>query len=256
MKWLTLLFFLWPLSSFAVDGVLEINQACIESGCFAGDAPGLPVTLANSGSYRLTSNVDVSSYSTPENQTAIEISGNSVSLDLNGFAVIGPSVCSGFPSTTACTPTGSGVGINSVGPGGNGVAISNGHIRGMGANGLFCSSDCRVSRVIATGNGFSGIVAINRSIVTESTANRNRFYGIEASGLVADSVADGNGTTGVVCSGCSVRDSAFSFNGFDGISFSASSTFGGNKMLSNGTSSITGTALATAPNLCGATACP
>ena len=31
----------------AVDGVLEINQACaVHTGCFSGDDPGLPVTIA------------------------------------------------------------------------------------------------------------------------------------------------------------------------------------------------------------------
>ena len=43
------------LPALAVDGVLEINQACAEStGCFAGDSPGFPVTIQDPGSYRLT----------------------------------------------------------------------------------------------------------------------------------------------------------------------------------------------------------
>ncbi len=35
----------------AVDGVLEINQACaVNAGCFAGDTAGFPVTITGAGS--------------------------------------------------------------------------------------------------------------------------------------------------------------------------------------------------------------
>ena len=34
----------------AGDGVLEISQTCaIETGCFTGDTPGFPVTIASAG---------------------------------------------------------------------------------------------------------------------------------------------------------------------------------------------------------------
>ncbi|MDG2051443.1 MAG: hypothetical protein P8M78_14920 [Myxococcota bacterium] len=40
--------------ALAVDGVLEINQACaVNTGCFSGDAAGLPVTITAAGSYRM-----------------------------------------------------------------------------------------------------------------------------------------------------------------------------------------------------------
>ena len=43
-------------SSWAGDGVLEINQACaVETGCMPGDTAGFPVAILTSGSYRLTS---------------------------------------------------------------------------------------------------------------------------------------------------------------------------------------------------------
>ena len=33
--------------ALAVDGVLEINQTCVvQSGCFAGDTPGFPLTIS------------------------------------------------------------------------------------------------------------------------------------------------------------------------------------------------------------------
>ena len=36
--------------AFAVDGVAEINQTCaVNTGCFAGDFAGFPVTISSAG---------------------------------------------------------------------------------------------------------------------------------------------------------------------------------------------------------------
>ena len=46
--------------ALAVDGVIEINQArAMAGGITAGDNPGFPVNLTESGSYRLTSDLTV-----------------------------------------------------------------------------------------------------------------------------------------------------------------------------------------------------
>lgn len=77
----------------ASNGVFEISQACAEGpGCFAGDDPGFPVTIQNSGSYRLTSSLKSNG-----GGRGIQVldpnvnSGGSyepnVTLDLNGFTV-------------------------------------------------------------------------------------------------------------------------------------------------------------------------
>jgi hypothetical protein len=36
----------------AGDGQVEIHQACVAIGCFAGDAPGFPVEIIAPGSYQ------------------------------------------------------------------------------------------------------------------------------------------------------------------------------------------------------------
>ena len=70
-------------AAFAVDGVLEINHTCAtQTGCFPGDAAGYPVTIAQTGSYRVTSNL-----TSPIDKGAITISAHSVTLDLGGFVV-------------------------------------------------------------------------------------------------------------------------------------------------------------------------
>ena len=85
-------------SALAGDGSREINQACADNtGCFTGDATGLPVKITGAGSYRLTSNLIVPD----ENTTGIEVSTSDVSIDMNGFAII-RSGCEG--ATTNCTP--------------------------------------------------------------------------------------------------------------------------------------------------------
>ena len=55
----TVLLLAFAVPALAVDGVLEINQACaVNTGCSTGDTAGFPVTISTSGSYRLTSNLE------------------------------------------------------------------------------------------------------------------------------------------------------------------------------------------------------
>src|SRR5947207_10653708 len=108
-RWIVMLAIFTALPMYAVDGVVLINQsAALAGNVTPGDTPGFPVTISVSGSYRLSGNLTV-----PDaNTTAIEIDADNVTIDLNGFSIIGPTVCSGVP-VTSCSPTGSGVGITS-----------------------------------------------------------------------------------------------------------------------------------------------
>src|SRR5512144_1730857 len=102
-----------------VDGMKLIDQArAFAGGLTPGDAPGFPVTISQPGSYRLSGNLTV-----PDaNTTAIDITSSDVTIDLNGFAIIGPTVCGGFP--IACTPTGTGIGIHTFDS--NRITVRNG----------------------------------------------------------------------------------------------------------------------------------
>src|ERR1700760_2943950 len=86
-------------SVYAVDGVVLIDQSHALAGNITpGDSPGFPVTISQPGSYRLTGNLTV-----PDaNTTAIQITADGVTIDLNGFSIIGPVVCTSFPTT--CPP--------------------------------------------------------------------------------------------------------------------------------------------------------
>jgi len=91
----------------ASDGVFEINADCAVVGCFDGDSAGYPVTISESGSYRLTGNLTTTNVDT----TLIRVVADNVTIDLNGFSLSGPVTCSG--AQTACSSSGDGVGIGS-----------------------------------------------------------------------------------------------------------------------------------------------
>jgi hypothetical protein len=225
--------------ALASDGVLEINQTCaVETGCFAGDAPGFPVTIFAAGSYRLTSNLTM-----PDSDTGgIELYSSDVSIDLNGFEIAGVVTCSGTPTT--CTPgfndaSGSGIQGGVIGSDPDRVAVRNGLIRGMGGAGIVLGSNSRVSNVVARSNGRTGISVRESSIVESSIAERNGFDGISAfSSSVSDSVARLNAQEGFDFSGTVINSTATG-NGRNGFRYSRGSTLTGVSAFSNDGDGIT-----------------
>lgn len=175
----------------AVDGVLEINQASVKA------AGGFPFVISQTGSYRLTGNLDVTDVTArppgmaPENTTAIRVQADNVTIDLNGFTIKGP--CMLPAMTPPCSPTGSGRGIdgtfNKVG-----VTVVNGTVRGMGNDGLNVPNQGLVERVHAFSNGASGITA---TTVTNCQADSNNASGVNGSRTVTNCAATGNGQNGI-----------------------------------------------------------
>jgi len=75
----------------------EINQVTVENGLAPCDAtPGFPCIIAESGSYVLSGVLDVSVAGTD----AVVIRANSVTLDLEGFSIVGPGAGSGSAVST------------------------------------------------------------------------------------------------------------------------------------------------------------
>ncbi|HLG97361.1 MAG TPA: hypothetical protein VKX49_13700 [Bryobacteraceae bacterium] len=191
------LFLLLTGRAFAVDGVILINQSIALAGNVTpGDSPGFPVTISVSGSYRLSGNLTV-----PDaNTTAIQISADNVSIDLNGFSIIGPVVCSGGPPVTKCSPAGSGFGIVNGDQFNNpntNISVFNGTVRGMGAVGIALGANSRITNIQATSNGESGI-SFTTGIVSSCIVTNNGADGIFANNTfspsrVVDNVVMGNG---------------------------------------------------------------
>ncbi|MBY6204239.1 right-handed parallel beta-helix repeat-containing protein [Halomonas denitrificans] len=282
-KRLLALLLLLPGSAMAVDGVREINQACALAGCFPGDSPGFPVTINLSGSFRLTSDLDVRGLSTPQNRTAIDI-GNvggspalDVTIDMNGFAILGPVSCTGNP-VTSCSPAGgTGDGINTNSNSNAHVRIHNGMIRGMGRSAISCANNCRVSDVSAEQNGGTGFADPNGdSLYMRCVARRNGSNGFFVKGIVRDSIAVGNanyglftnpdsqiissqvidnGGNGVRCFSCSLLDSLVNDNVGFGVEFGGRPIYGRNLIDGNTAGEISGAALQVDINRCGNAAC-
>lgn len=192
-----------------------------------------PLVINAPGSYRLKKNFTVPN----ENTTAISITADNVTLDLNGYAITGPTVCSGFPAT--CAPTGTGIGVSSSS---TNVTVLNGTIRGMGDSGILSAN--RIEKVNAVGNGGTGM---NASVVIDSLADSNGGQGISAGNSVTNSTATANGGPGIASS--NVNNCTAGNNGNLGISATnvtnslaaGNTTFGiAGQMVSNSTAFANG----------------
>ena len=86
-----------PVSAFAVDGVVLINQSTVMA------AGGFPYIISQPGSYKLSGNLAMTT-TTPGNyhgvDTALVIASSNVVLDLNGFTI---SVTNTFSNLTHLT---------------------------------------------------------------------------------------------------------------------------------------------------------
>jgi len=184
---------LTPLSAQAVDGVIEINADCAAFGCFSGDSPGYPVTIPFPGSFRLTSDLTTTSVNT----TLIVVSSDPVSIDLNGFSLVGPVTCSGSSLTCSGSGTGDGIDANND----DDVVIRNGTIRGMGDNGIRVCRGARLENLTVAENGDIGIEALCPGArLTNLVVRENGDDGVAlglGSSYLTDSTVFNNGDRGV-----------------------------------------------------------
>jgi hypothetical protein len=203
-----------PLASDAGDGVIEINQACaVNSGCLPGDTAGFPVTISTSGSYRLTGNLTNSD----PNVSMINVNTSNVSMDLNGFSLVGPATCSGAGTAISCLDTGTGNGITASQPH---VSVRNGVVRGAGRDGILLGTSCRLERVTLEENGRDGLGASNYCVIESSSSRQNgeRGFSLADNAVVSHCNAAQNGTFGILAAGSAViSESASRENGSDGI---------------------------------------
>lgn len=236
----------------------------------ATNTPGIADSLyriTQSGSYYLTGNiVGVAG------KHGIEIAASGVTLDLNGFDLIGMTGMGAFDGVR----TGASGLIN--------ISILNGSVRNWGGSGVNLGSlsafNCRVESVLASGNGvygirtgsgggisncasytnaFNGMEVGQGSTVSNSTAHNNTGRGILTStgSIVSGCTAFSNtsagiqtSNTGCIVSGCiaynnqgngitinsgsTVVDCIVRFNAGDGIQASSNSVIRNNSCSSNG----------------------
>jgi hypothetical protein len=209
----------------AVDGLILIDQnKALAGNVTPGDTPGFPVSITRSGSYRLTSDLIVPDADT----TAIDITtaASDVTIDLNGFSIAGPVVCTNNSSPanppTSCAPVPSSSSIFGPGVGVRGapersITIRNGTIRGMGRHGIFIfnAPQTRIEGMMVIGNGAHGI-----------------FGGLA---WIADNIVEGNLQDAIVFNQGLVRGNNVRRNGGNGIvSTGIGGTISGNNIYRNG----------------------
>ena len=242
-------------TAYAVDGVILSDQNKALAGAVTpGDAPGFPVTLTQSGSYRLASNLVV-----PDANTSAIVIGKGaigVSIDLNGFSIIGPGT------------VGTGIGISSApddpsSPFGTfsnvGASVRNGTIFGMGSSGIsLLAAGSAIENVTITKNGSFGIVA-NLCTLTRNRIMKNGAGGINASScVVTQNMISQNTGAGIQANDSLIVDNALIVNAGVGLA-AANDGFGRNVFSSNnggfanpqfsGRTSL-------APNTCDGAICP
>lgn len=250
----------------AVDGIIEINQArAMAGGVTPGDTPGWPVTISLAGSYRLTSNLDLGTAAGAENLTAILIEADDVSLDLNDFAIVGPTVCD-YAAT--CTRPGNGYGV--AGSTRSGTRVMNGTIRGVGNGGVVLGEESRCRDLTIVSNGGDGVGCDTLESVHAARNGGNGIMGDTADrclasfngghGIVAVTVTSSrsasNGENGLHEPFLAVDNTVFS-NGGKGINC-ASGVCGarGNALLTNFGGNLHAAVVQLGPNLCGSALCP
>lgn len=212
----------------AVDGVFLINQTSALAGYVTpGDVPGFPVTISLPGSYRLEGNLTVPTVFI----TAIQITADNVTLDLNGFAILVASpLCLTGPGVP-CPANGHGVEATDR----ENVAVLNGTVSGMGGSGVTLGKNGRVDKVRVLHNR-TGINTGQGSVVTGNTAQGNSSTGIYAgaNSIVEGNVAMSNLRHGIYASyGSTVQGNTANLNGVDGINAELYSSVIGNTAARN-----------------------
>ncbi len=259
----------WCLLSLqASAGVVEIDQAKALAGSVtAGDAAGFPVTISESGSYRLSGNLNLSD----PNVNAIDITANDVTLDLNGFAVIGPGGTigrsigiSGFGRTNISVRNGSVIAMPSIGIRlGNRARLRNLRVF-LNSRGLEVGVDAAVFQVTAVANRLTGIQMVADSSVINSVVSENGGHGISGGSrcLILNNLVNENEDSGVVVgSDSTVLQNTIGRNGSFGIELGSRTGFAANVLTNNNGSNsnpqVSGSGFQLGSNVCGSNkVCP
>ncbi len=197
-----LLFILFVISSngaWAVDGVIEINQACaVNTGCFSGDVAGFPIQIDGTAgsSYILTSNLNLANIN--NNTHGIVIETSDIEINLNGFSIIGAN-CANDVNVNCLPATGSARGIFTLISIAKQVSVTNGNIVGMGSNAIHLGNQSKVSDLLIRWCG-SGIQVGAGSVVESNTVIATEANGISSFGnniRVVDNTIINNAMDGI-----------------------------------------------------------
>ena len=179
-----------PVCAFATEGQVLINQSAVIA------AGGFPYKIMESGNYKLSSNLVVTSTAAGAIAIGPGHGPLSVTLDLGGFTISGP----------GATSSSIGIAVNT----GN-VSVMNGFVQGfnIGAAGSFM----RLTDLVFSQNGTGVFNVIEGMVVTRCHFLSNRQTGIQGGSVVLDSVAVGNGGDGFVFADVLLNSLSFANSG-------------------------------------------
>lgn len=190
-----------------------INQQAIAS---------LPYVITQPGSYVLIGNL-----TGVAGQHGIDVQSDDVTIDLNGFALIGVS--------------GSLDGISAGGFLSN-LTVENGLIRSWGGAGLNSNAEnCQLDHLRASNNGSSGLRVGGDAEISHCVSNSNASAGIRTSGgsTVSSCTANSNGGTGIDTGGTVIGCTAGN-NAGDGINVAGDSLVKDCRVVGNNRGITTG----------------
>lgn len=205
-------------SAAQAQTTIDQNKA-LSGSVTPGDSPGFPVTLSVAGAYKLTGNLVV-----PANLSGVEITAAGVTLDLNGFNISGPILCSRNAATAVVNCTPSNVSTTGIDFKSSGNSLRNGTVRGFMFGVSFSGGD-QMDSVLTEHNSNSGVVSTNstgaRTLLRNVRSQLNGGYGFN----LADTLAQGctaasNGQDGFIGVKVIALDSAahhnrrYGFNNF------------------------------------------
>ncbi len=180
---------------------LDEVEARIPVQSLSGSVTAL-FTISQSGSYYLTGNI-----SGVVDKHGIEITVSDVTIDLNGYALIGPGMGVGT----------SGHGINATG---NQVTVLNGSISGWRSNGINLTGEAnQVFNLKVRGNNGDGIYVGMYSMVNECSSNYNEGNGIQARqhNSILNCTVYNNSGKGIYCLPDGIVMNCVANNNSDGI---------------------------------------
>lgn len=173
-----------------------IDQAKVMAGGVTpGDGPGFPLKLSAPGTYKLTGNLIV-----PGGLDGILVNVPNVTIDLNGFSIIGPGVCNRNAGTGAVTCVGAagprGIdALSALGGSDSATTILNGTVRGF-IQGIGLQSG-RLERVNVMHNNGYGVSSGGVALIERCYAHLNMSSGFSLIvARVTGSVSSMNGGSG------------------------------------------------------------
>ena len=238
----------------AVDGTIDINQAKVLA------AGGFPYSISSSGSYRLTGNLTVSG---PKN--AIQVAASNVSIDLNGFSIVGGSNSFGgvvaVNQSNVIVKNGVVTSFNtavSVGTGGVVENVIANSIRDVGIH----TQDNAIVRHCTANSALAGIQCFSGCSFTDNTIIAGSSDGIdcESNCLIGGNTISYNSSIafGISCGnpGCLIQNNIVKGNGTGIEAFDSTTSYGNNVLTGNVTGVTGGTSLGAGnTNLCDGSHC-